>query len=90
MALSYKSRRRLSLLVLVLGVPLYIAVAVRVIALFDRPSFVVELAVYAGLGVLWAFPLRAVFLGVGRADPEAEPSEGRAPAREPETSRRHP
>jgi uncharacterized membrane protein len=67
--LSYKARRRLSLLVLVVGLPLYVVVAVSVVNMFERPGIIAELAIYVGLGVLWAFPLRAVFLGVGRADP---------------------
>lgn len=73
MALRYKTRKRLSILVLVLGVPLYIVVAVNVIDLFERPSLWVEFAVYVGLGILWALPLRAIFLGVGKADPDAPP-----------------
>lgn len=73
MNLSYKSRRRLSLLILVVGVPLYIIAAVNLVALFDRPSILVELAIYVALGVVWAFPLRVVFRGVGRADPEEKP-----------------
>ena len=71
MALSYKARRRWSLFILCIGLPVYIVVAVNVIDLFDRPSLWVELAVYVGLGFLWMLPLRAVFLGVGQADPEA-------------------
>ena len=66
MALSYKTRRKLSLLILVIGVPLYIVVAVNVVGLFERPSIWVELAVYVALGVLWAVPLKAVFKGVGQ------------------------
>lgn len=81
MALSYKTRRRLSLLVLMVGVPLYIVVAVNVVELFDRPPILVELLVYLVLGVLWALPLRAVFLGVGRADPDAPPPPDPAKAR---------
>ena len=73
MALSHKIRRRLSLLVLALGVPAYVVAAVTVVGLFERPSVLVELLVYTGLGVLWTIPLRAVFLGVGRADPDAPP-----------------
>ncbi|MSU90108.1 DUF2842 domain-containing protein [Rhodobacteraceae bacterium 2CG4] len=73
MKLSYKSRRRLSLLILLVGVPLYIVAAVNLLALFERPPIWVELAVYVALGILWALPFRAVFRGVGRADPEAEP-----------------
>ena len=69
--LSYKAKRRLALLVLCVGLPVYIVLAVNVVSWFDRPSVWVELAVYVGLGVLWILPLRAVFLGVGQADPDA-------------------
>lgn len=71
MALSYKTRKRLSLLVLLVGVPLYAVVAVNVIALFERPPILLELLIYVALGILWAIPLRSVFLGVGKADPDA-------------------
>ena len=70
--LSYKARRRLSLLILLVGLPLYIVVAVNVIALFDRPSILVEVFVYVSLGVLWAFPFKYVFRGVGQADPDPD------------------
>jgi uncharacterized membrane protein len=70
--LSYKARRRLSLLILLVGLPLYIVVAVNVIALFDRPSILVEVLVYVSLGVLWAFPFKYVFRGVGQADPDPD------------------
>ncbi len=70
--LSYKARRRLSLLILLVGLPLYIVVAVHVIALFDRPSILVEVLVYVSLGVLWAFPFKYVFRGVGQADPDQD------------------
>ncbi|ASM71651.1 MULTISPECIES: DUF2842 domain-containing protein [Roseobacteraceae] len=72
MALSYKARRRWSLIILLVGLPLYVIVAVNLVALFDRPSIWVELLIYLGLGVLWAFPLRAVFKGVGQPDPDAD------------------
>ncbi len=79
MALSWKSRRRLSLLVLLVALPAYIVVAVTLVALievrFGRPPFLLELAIYIGLGVLWALPLKAVFKGVGQADPDAPPSD---------------
>ena len=70
--LSYKARRRLSLLILLVGLPLYIVVAVNVIELFDRPSILVEVIVYVSLGVLWAFPFKYVFRGVGQADPDQD------------------
>ncbi len=71
MALSYKTRRRLSLLFLVVGLPAYIVLAWFVVNLFDRPSVIVELLVYVVLGVVWALPLRAVFRGIGKPDPDA-------------------
>lgn len=71
--LSYKARRRWSLVVLAIGVPLYIVVAVNVVEMFDRPSVLVELLVFVVLGFVWMLPLRSVFLGVGKADPDAAP-----------------
>jgi hypothetical protein len=73
MPLSYRARRRWSLVVLLVGLPAYIAVAWVILAWLDRPVWWVELLVYIGLGFLWMLPLRAVFLGVGRADPDAPP-----------------
>jgi hypothetical protein len=72
MALSYKARRRWSAVILLVGVPLYIVVAVNVIALFDRPPIWFELIIYVALGVIWAFPLKFIFKGIGQADPDAE------------------
>ena len=71
MALSYKARRRWSLVILLIGLPLYIVAAVTVVNLFDRPHILLELAIYVGLGILWALPFRAVFRGVGKPDPDA-------------------
>lgn len=73
MALSYKARRRWSLIILLIGLPLYVIVAVNVVAFFDRPSLWVEFAVYVVLGIVWAIPLKAVFKGVGQPDPDAPP-----------------
>jgi hypothetical protein len=72
MALKYKTRRRLSLLILVFGLPAYIGAAWYVVSLFERPSVLVELLVYTVLGIVWAIPLKSIFLGVGQADPDAE------------------
>lgn len=73
MALGYKTRKRLSILVLVVGLPIYIMVAVKLVSLFERPSILVELAIYIGLGFLWIMPLKKLFLGVGKPDPDADP-----------------
>ena len=45
MALSYRARRRWALVILLVGLPLYVIVAVNLVALFERPSVLVELAV---------------------------------------------
>ncbi len=71
MALSYKARRRLALVILLVGLPAYIAAAWFLLSLFERPSILLEIGIYVGLGVLWAFPFRAVFRGIGQADPDA-------------------
>lgn len=71
MALSYKARRRWSLVVLLIGLPLYIMVAVTVMNNLPRLPLVLEFLVYVFLGVAWAFPLKFVFMGVGKEDPDA-------------------
>ena len=76
MALSLKARKRWSLVVLLVGLPVYIVVAVSVInwmypAPLTLPPPLVQVGVFLGLGVLWAFPLKFVFMGVGQADPDA-------------------
>ena len=71
MALAYKTRRRLSLLILLVGLPFYVAASLWIISLFDRPPFLLELAVYVILGIVWALPFKAIFKGVGKADPDA-------------------
>jgi hypothetical protein len=70
MALSYKSRRRWALVILLIGMPVYIIVAVTLVGLMDRPPFWAELAIYVGLGIVWAVPFRSVFRGIGQADPD--------------------
>ncbi len=72
MPLSWKARRRWSIFILVVAVPLYIVVVVNVLALFDRPPFWLELLIYIVLGIVWALPLKAVFKGVGQMPPEEE------------------
>jgi hypothetical protein len=68
MALGYKTRKRLSLLILIFGLPAYIAAAWWLMSLFERPSIWVEFAIYVGLGILWALPFKVVFKGVGQAE----------------------
>jgi len=75
MTLSYKARRRWSLVILLIGLPLYIIAAISVVGWFDRPGVLLELGIYVGLGILWVIPFRAVFRGVGKPDPDAERAE---------------
>ena len=72
--LTLKQRKRWSLLILLVGLPLYIVVAVSVLNWLGRPPFIVELLVYVVLGVLWALPFRAVFRGIGRGEDEKRSS----------------
>ncbi len=67
--MTYRTKRILSLLLLLVGLPVYIVVATTVVGWFDRPHVVLEVAIYVGLGFLWALPFKAVVKGVGRADP---------------------
>jgi len=68
--MRYKTRKRLALLVLILGLPLYIMAVVTVLSWFERPPIWVEFLVYVAFGIVWALPLRALFRGVGQADPD--------------------
>ncbi|AXT26494.1 DUF2842 domain-containing protein [Ruegeria sp. AD91A] len=68
--LSYKARRRWSLVILVIGLPLYVVAVVTVLNWLERPPIWVELLVYIVLGILWALPFKFVFRGVGKEDPD--------------------
>jgi hypothetical protein len=57
--MSYRARRRWALFILVVGLPIYVVVAVNVVEMFDRPGILVELGVFVALGILWALPFRA-------------------------------
>lgn len=65
-----RTRKRLSILVLVVALPLYVIVATAIMSAFERPPFWLELGVYVLLGIVWALPLRWLFLGVGRGEDE--------------------
>jgi hypothetical protein len=73
--MTYRARKRLALIVLVAALPLYIMAAVWLVDQFERPGLLAELGVYVGLGVVWALPLRRLFLGLGKPDPDAPPSD---------------
>ena len=66
--MSYKLKRRLSLFILIVGLPIYVIIIVNLISSFDRPNFLVEMLIYLLSGIVWALPLRSVFRGVGQAE----------------------
>jgi len=39
--------------------------------LTGRPPMWLEFAIYVFLGVVWIFPFKKVFMGIGQADPDA-------------------
>ena len=59
--MTYRTRKLACIAVLVVALPAYVVAAASLTGLFDRPSFLVELAVYVGFGVLWILPLKALF-----------------------------
>jgi hypothetical protein len=69
--MTYKTRKRLAILILLVGLPAYIVLAATLVGWMDRPSILVELAIYVGLGIVWALPLKAVFKGIAQPDPDA-------------------
>ncbi len=80
MTLAYKTRRRLSLLILLVGLPIYVIVAVTIVNLLDRPPIWIEVPVYIALGFLWMVPFKFVFIGIGQADPETKQAEEDTPS----------
>ncbi|MEM9902256.1 MAG: DUF2842 domain-containing protein [Pseudomonadota bacterium] len=80
MALTYKARRRWSLVILLIGLQAYIVATVTMMnwldATYGRQPLAVEFLVYVVLGVLWALPFKSVFRGIGKADPDAAPKDG--------------
>ena len=68
-----RTRKRLAYLILLVGLPAYVVLAVTLVGWIDRPPIWLELAIYIGLGFLWALPFRFVFRGIGKADPDAAP-----------------
>jgi hypothetical protein len=69
--MTYKARKRLALLILIVGLPVYMVIAVSVMGIAPRFPKVLELMTYVTLGIGWIFPLKWVFLGIAQADPDA-------------------
>lgn len=70
MNINYKNRRRISLFLLLVGLPVYVIVAINILAFFERPSILLEVIIYLSLGIIWALPFKFIFKGIGQANPE--------------------
>lgn len=75
MALSYRQKRRWSLFILLVGMPVYAVLVVLGMAWLGPFPVWAELPLYVFFGLLWAFPFKNVFMGVGQADPDAPQNE---------------
>ena len=75
MALSYKAKRRWSLIILLIGLPVYIILCVVLTNLLPRPNIILEFIIYVALGIIWIFPFKKIFLGVGQNDPDESSKE---------------
>ena len=71
MALSYKARRRWSLVILLIWLPFYVIVAATVMTAIPRLPMLAELLIYLVLGIAWVIPFKFIFKGVGKEDPDA-------------------
>jgi hypothetical protein len=67
-------RKRLAILVLLVGLPLYVVAAVSLIGWIDRAwgrlPIWAEVPLYVVLAFAWILPLKPLFRGVGQAGPE--------------------
>ncbi len=72
MSMDLKTRKRWSLVILLVGLPLYLIVAWFVTNLiydlWGRMPLLLEFIVYVGLGIIWILPFRKVFSGIGKGE----------------------
>ncbi len=70
--MDLRTRKRWALVILLIGLPLYIVVAVTLVNWMDRSfgrlPLLVECAVYVALGIVWILPFRRVFSGIGKGE----------------------
>lgn len=74
--MTWRTRRILALVLLLVWLPIYLVAALVLTGWMGRQPALIEMVVYAGLGVLWALPFRRVFLGIGREDPDRAGRDG--------------
>jgi hypothetical protein len=52
----------------VIGLPIYIIIVVNLVAFLPNLPKVLEFLMYVFLGIVWVFPLKLVFQGIGQPD----------------------
>lgn len=72
--MGYRARKRLALLILLVGLPVYVVVAITLdnwlVTLWGPPPFVAELVIFVALAFLWILPCKGIFTGIGQEDPD--------------------
>lgn len=72
MKLSYKTRRRLSVVVLLVWLPAYIIMVLPLLLRVPADmNIILKTVIFVVAAFIWVLPFKFVFLGVGRADPDA-------------------
>lgn len=68
--MDLKTRKRLSILILVLGLPGYLIIAWMILGWlsdnYGRLSWWAELLVVVVLGIIWILPFKRIFTGIGK------------------------
>lgn len=68
--MDLKTRKRLSILILVLGLPGYLIIAWMILGwlsdTYGRLSWWAELLVVVVLGIIWILPFKRIFTGIGK------------------------
>lgn len=75
MALSYKARKRWSLVVLLVWLPIWILIATGIIIKLNPENPIVLMLLVVFLAFVWVLPFKGVFKGVGKPDPDAPPED---------------
>ncbi len=70
MKISYKTKRVLSILILLFGLPIYVIGVVTGMTVFDNLHMLVELFLYVCFGIVWVFPVKFIFKGIGQKNPD--------------------
>ena len=68
--MTYKARRNWALVLLLVGMPIYIIIALNIMVRIERLPIWAEVPVYILLGTVWILPFKRIFTGIGQSDPD--------------------